>query len=99
MLWNQVLSLLAIAEGTDARGEITETETSRQVYADQQSVRQSEFYAAMTAGMKPEIMFVVRACDYQGEQALLHEGQCYKVIRTYSKDGETMELVCSRSVR
>ncbi len=99
MLWNQTLELLSTVEGTDARGEITQTETARQVFADRQSVRQSEFYAAQTAGMKPEIMFIIRAADYQDEQALLHEDQRYTVIRTYSKDGETLELVCSRGVR
>lgn len=99
MLWNEVIQLLAVTEGTDARGELTKTETPRQIYADRQSVRQSEFYAAQTAGMKPEIMFVVRACDYQNEQELLHDGRRYRIIRTYSKDGETLELVCSGTVR
>lgn len=65
----------------------------RRVYANRLSVRQSEHYQAMQIGFKAELMFEVRAIDYQGESKLKHADKEYRIIRTYKK-GEMMELIC-----
>lgn len=69
-----------------------------QVFANKKSVRQSEFYAAYQVGLKPTLLFVVNACDYeyasteQNEPTEVeYEGKKYTVIRTYCP-GETVEI-------
>ena len=75
-------------------GDIIETPVEREVFADKQSIRQSEFYQAAATGLRPELMFVVRSVDYNGEQKLKYNDKEYAVIRTYDKDGELTELIC-----
>ena len=79
-------------------GDVTESLTEKQVFANQKSIRQSEFYQAQATGLKPEIMFEVRSIDYADEERLLFDSKYYNIIRTYSKNGETIELICNRLV-
>ncbi|MNC30403.1 Phage head-tail joining protein [compost metagenome] len=67
----------------------------RPVFAEKQSVRRSEFYQAMTGGIRPELVFKMYAAEYQEEERLQHDGALYQVIRTYRADPKYMELVCS----
>jgi hypothetical protein len=68
--------------------------SGRKVYADKESVRQSEFYQAAAAGMKTEAMFLVNKSDYLGELYLAHEGKTYKITRPYERQTEITELIC-----
>jgi len=97
-MWRDVISLVTITYTESDIGDIVETRTDRQVYANKKSIRQSEFYQAQANGLRPEAMFEMRSIDYQGEQKLIHDGKEYNVIRTYSKNGEILELVCDRLV-
>ena len=70
------------------------------VFADKKAVRQSEFYAAANAGLRPELMFIVHAHEYYGHEMLRYPtsaGSEYDIIRTYEKD-DLVELVCSARV-
>ena len=98
MLWNKVLTLVAITETTNAYGEITETETRRKVACDVKSIRHSEFYEAYKNGLKPELEFDIRECEYNNEERIEYNGTKYSVIRTYTTDGEIIELVAQRDV-
>ena len=99
MMWRDVIHLMTPGAKTrDAYGaEIDDEPTLREVMANRKSVRQTEFYQAHAVGIKPEIVFEIQAIEYEQEQTLLHEGTTYHVVRTYSKNGETIELVCSRT--
>lgn len=94
MMWRDVVALVAIVETTNDIGDTVTVETSRTVYADKRSVRAAEFYQAHATGLRPEMMFVVRYDEYQGEPVLEYGGKRYNIIRTYSKNGEEIELVC-----
>lgn len=98
MFFRDVLDLIQITQSSDGGGGFTETESSRQVFANRKSIRQNEFYQAQIAGLKPEIMFEVRAEEYQDEPKISYAGKAYQIIRTFSKNGEILELVCSRAV-
>ena len=98
MMWRDVVELIAIQRVDDGGGGFTETETFRQVFANRKSIRQSEFYQAHMAGLQPEIMFEVRYADYADEHKLQHNGRRYIIIRTYTKNEETIELICQREV-
>lgn len=94
MLFKEVIKLISTTTTENELGDTIEVSTERQVFADKQSVRQSEFYQAAATGLRPELMFVVRTIEYNGETKLKYNGKEYSIIRTYDKDGELTELVC-----
>ncbi len=82
---------------------IIEAETI--ILCNLKSVVRAEFYSAAAAGLKPEVVFVVHECEYNGEQLVEFEGKRYGVLRTYSggrgREGyrltvDEMELVCGK---
>lgn len=98
MRWEDVIKLISIAYTQNGLGDMTETKTERQVYANVSSIKRAEFYQAQAVGLKPEVVFEIRLIDYEGEKKLSYEAEEYNVIRTYSKDGEILELICNRLV-
>lgn len=96
MLFRDVIQLVGSDSTTtnEMSDVIPVPATPRMVFANQKSIRQSEFYQAAAAGLKPQVMFEVRSVDYQGEKTLVFEGTNYKIIRVYSKNGEISELIC-----
>ena len=98
MRWGDVINLIAITYAENSIGDITEAPTSRQVFANKKSIRQSEFYQAQASGLKPELMFEIRSIDYADEKKLSYDSLEYNIIRTYSKNGEILELICDRLI-
>ena len=98
MLFKDVISLITITTTENELGDTIEVPTERQVFADKQSIRQSEFYQAAATGLRPELMFVVRSIDYNQEPKLKHGDKTYTIIRTYDKDGELTERICQGTV-
>jgi SPP1 family predicted phage head-tail adaptor len=98
MRWGDIITLISMTYSVNDLGDTIETKTSKQVYANKTSVKRSEFYQAMAIGLKPEVVFEMRLIDYSEEKKLIYESEEYNVIRTYSKDGEIVELVCNRLV-
>lgn len=96
MMFKDTINLISTTTTKDADGFPVTTETSRTVYADKKSIRQSEFYQAAAQNIKLELMFDMRSVDYNGETLLDYDERRYKIIRTYDKDGEITELICSR---
>lgn len=94
MLWRDEIELISITTAQNDLGDDIPTKTYSSVYANKKSVRQSEFYQAAQTGLKPQFMFVIREIDYNEEQSLRFNGKEYTIIRHYSKNDETCELVC-----
>lgn len=86
---------------TDEFGDPVQTEViSEPVFARLKSIGQSEFYQAQTSGDKPEIKFVISDyLDYGGQQFVIHNDTRYKVLRTYRKDDNELEITCYGGVR
>lgn len=95
MFYKDVINLISIARTRNANGYPEDTETSTQVFANVKSVRQSEFYDALRAGLNPTITFEVFSPDYDGQKYIEYDGVRYKVERCYINSGETAELTCS----
>lgn len=95
MLFRDIINLISVTRTQNAIGDIISTPTVRQVYANKKSVKRAEFYQAAAVGLKPELMFEIRSVEYQGEKKLSHEGTEYHILRTYTKNDEITELVCS----
>lgn len=93
MLFKEIISLIKIVDTENVIGDVIGIEVKKMVYADKQSIRQTEFYQSAATGLRPEIMFVVRTEDYEHEPKLEYKKKTYTIIRTYNK-GEFTELVC-----
>lgn len=72
-----------------------------ELFAEQRSIGQKEFYQAQTEGEKPEVKFVIPDyLDYDGQRIVIHEGIRYKFLRTFRKNGSTeLEITCYGGVR
>lgn len=92
MLWNEVIELGNLSQ-TVVSGEVINSYTYRTVYADKQSVRQSEHYEARQIGLKPELMFVIRSSEFSNDERVRYESKEYEILRVFDK-GEMIELVC-----
>lgn len=95
MYWRDVITLEAVQHGTDGEGYPTETVKATQVFADVQSARRSEFYAAKQIGVSLAITVKLRAAEYDGQERLVWNGKRYKVERAYTQAREMYELNCS----
>ena len=96
MMWRDVIDLIPVVVIKISYGEEVEQDgLPVSVFANKKSVRQTEFYQALAAGMKPEIVFEVMVADYNEEPKVKYGDKYYRVIRTYSANGERLELVCS----
>lgn len=95
---DDIATLIVVIDGKDADGFPTKIETRCDVFVTRKSVSRSEFYQSMQAGVNATAVFEMRLCDYEeagNPQIIEHNGKRYKVIRTYSKDNEFIELTCS----
>lgn len=95
MLFNEIIELGTATE-TVVHGEALKTFTWRKVYADKQSVKHKEFYEGQNLDKKPELVFVVRTCDYNQDKQIKHNGKTYQVIRDYV-NGDFTELTVTGS--
>ena len=95
---NDVITLVQQTRSVDDYGDPVITETARDVFAKLGSIGQKEFYQAHAVGLQPEIKFVLADyLDYDGEEIVLHNGQRYRVLRTY-RNGQELELTVYREV-
>lgn len=97
MFWNDQITLVKENYDFDEIGnQIPSGETRNTIFCDVRSITRREFYDAAVAGLKPEIAFAIHNDEYQGEKKIEYQGITYKVIRTYTKDFEELELICGR---
>jgi hypothetical protein len=99
MMWREVITLQAESMTINEYGDRVFNKTPVVVFANKKSIRASEFYQAFATGLKPELMFEVRSVDYDGQPTLVFNSKEYVIIRTYSKNDEITELVCSGMVQ
>jgi head-tail adaptor len=106
-VFKDVITLIAVTKGQDADGFPAEVEHPHDVFADKKSVSRAEFYSSLQAGVTATAVFDTRKVDFdestyidaEGKKyeatRLEHDGKPYKILRTYSKDGEMLEITCT----
>ena len=87
-----------VAATPDAHGVYDSPATStREVPCDVQSVGRREFYEAKTHGLSPEWVLVLSDyAEYQDELICIFEGKPYKIVRTYTRNDNRIELTVER---
>ena len=96
MMFREIAELIKVIQVPDGYGGFTESTVSRTVFCNKKSIRSSEFYDAHAQGLKPEVALTVRVIDYEDEPRVHFDGHDYNVLRTYSKNGEFVDLVCEK---
>ena len=97
-MYDHELVLIGESYEMDEWGNQVAVETHIPILCQVKSVSRQEFYAAAQSGLKPEIVFVVHAYEYNDERKVEFEGKKYSVVRTYRADFEEMELVCEEVI-
>lgn len=102
-MYNETIYLVTEVqtEEVDEYGDPVNKEIrTEEIFAEQRSISQTEFYQAQTAGAKPEIKFVIPDyLEYTGQQYLIHADMRYKILRTYRKASNELEITCYGGVR
>lgn len=96
-MFDEVLYLIKFGEETqDENGfPIYGQETKREVFVDEKSIRNTEFYLASRSGYTLEMMFEIPSLDYEGEEIVEYHFKRYRVVKTYKrKKEEVTELIC-----
>jgi hypothetical protein len=71
--------------------------TRREVLGGLRSVTRAEFYQAQAVGYNPEKTFVLADyLDYNDESLVKHDGQLFRVLRTY-RDDQELEIIVTQA--
>jgi phage head-tail adaptor, putative, SPP1 family len=99
---NDIIKFITTTVSTtvNSQGDYPATRTDRNVFVLVKSIGTKEFYEAATAGMKPEIKFVIQDyLDYEGEKELAFNGFRYQILRTYRTQNNQLEITAGGGVR
>ena len=108
---NELIELVTvIGSEKDADGFQTEEHLAKvEVFAGIKSVGRTEYYEALRAGTRVNIIFVVDADDFKLSEheitvggktkkvkasKIIHDGITYLIHRTFVKDSGRMEITC-----
>ena len=80
----------------DAYGVQIPSESSREVYANVQSVSLNEWSEGGRLGLNPELRFTMFGPDYNREEIIEYNGVRYTIYRTYITRNDMIELYCER---
>lgn len=80
----------------DAYGVQHEAITTRQVFAQVESVSLSEWTEGGRMGLNPEYRFTLFSPEYRGEKELVYKDITYTVYRTYNARNDAIELYAER---
>ena len=88
---NELIFLLSESFETDEIGNDVSVKNENAVWAELNSISQSEFSAAAQNGLKPEYKVRMWYSEYNGEKLVKINSKIYKIYRTY-KTSDLIEL-------
>lgn len=97
-MFSDVIELVSFDTKVDDNGFEVNTEIKTEVFADKKSIRSNEFYEAQKLGYKLSVMFVIKPYEYNAQEYIYYESNKYKVERTYEKNTEELEIICSKVI-
>ena len=97
-LYDSELTLIAVSYAEDDIGNQIEHKTESVALCCVGAVGRSEFYAAATGNLKPELMLTIHNYEYSGQPLVWLNGVEYTVIRTYATGFEELELTVQRVI-
>ena len=96
-MYNDVITLLTITETENDIGDLIETISKKEVFAQVRSIGMKENYESLAVGLKPELTFILADYyDYDDQEFIEYNTVRYKVLRTYRKTTNELEIVVTR---
>lgn len=96
-MYNDVITLLTITQTVNEIGDTVESISKKEIFAHVKSVGMKEKYEALNVGLKPELVFVIADYyDYDDQEHIEYDSKRYKVLRTYRKESNELEIVVTR---
>ena len=68
------------------------------VFAEKRSIFSNEFYKASTQNLRLEAVFVIYPFEYQNEEIIEYENKRYKIIRTFEKNVNELEITVGEKI-
>lgn len=90
------IKLLATQKSQNDYGVWGETQTSRDVFCQVESVTRAEFFEGGRNGLNPEFRMSMFSGDYNGERLLMYNGNTYSIYRTFIAKNDIIELYVER---
>lgn len=97
-MFSEVIELVSLNTIVDNNGFEIDSEVKTEVFADKKSIRSNEFYESQKLGYKLSVMFVIKPYEYNAQEYIYYENNKYKVERTYEKNTEELEVICSKVI-
>ena len=101
MAKNEIIELESITITTDDAGDSITVPMWKEIFAEKRSIGSSEFYQAHSEGLKPEFKFIIHPSEYNRKTDgphIQYDGEQFKIIRTYEKDSENLEITVEGDV-
>ena len=90
------IKLLTTQKSQNDYGVWEETQTSRDVFCQVESVTRAEFFEGGRNGLNPEFRMSMFSGDYNGERLLMYNGNTYSIYRTFIAKNDIIELYVER---
>lgn len=97
-MWDSIAYLVGVKVTVDDVGDRVETETFTEIFCNELSIGQTEFYQAQANGLKAEIKLEINRFEYANETKVKYNDVIYKVLRTYSKGEDVLEITLGGNV-
>lgn len=94
---SSVITLVSYSRQQDENGVWRDNvPTTRDVFAQVDSVSRAEFFAGGETGLKPELRFTMLDAEYEHERTVIYNNVAYVVYRTYHARTDVIELYAER---
>lgn len=93
---SEVITLVSATTVRNEYGILEKRTTSREVFAQVDSVTRTEFFEGGRNGLNPELQFRMFSGDYNDEKEIVYNGRHYGVYRTYMGRNDVIELYTER---
>lgn len=96
LTWDEEVTLIG-TDGfeTDALEQKVPKEKRTTVFCSKLPISRQEFYMAGQSGIEVSEIFVVHSYEYNNENYVEFNGKKLKVLKTYPKSLEELELTCT----
>lgn len=93
---SDIITLITQTRTQDDYGVWVSTETTSDIYAQVESVSQSEFFEGGRNGLNPAYKFTIYGFEYSGQTIVSYNNERFGVYRTYQTKNDMLELYVER---
>lgn len=94
-MFDSVATLISERIDFDELGNEKIITAEKRIFCNKKSVTQNEFFKASEAGLKPQLMILIFAVDYNNESKVKVDDKVYYIYRSYQKTKDKLELYLS----